>query len=105
MRSVSDQDGELEVTTEVTPSCAKGDVLTGAANSIMLYASSSTAGGSGAADMVVAYADFDFSGSPVVIPSGGRTLVLRFAARQICTAPRTRRIGTVMMTRDMAALG
>ena len=80
VRSVSDQDGELEVTTEVTPSCAKGDVLTGAANSIMLYASSSTAGGSGAADMVVAYADFDFSGSPLVIPPDGRTLVLRFAA-------------------------
>ena len=80
VRSVSDQDGELEVTTEVTPSCAEGDVLTGAANSIMLYAPSSTTGGSGAADMVVAYADFDFSGAPVVIPSGGRTLVLRFAA-------------------------
>ena len=80
VRSVSDQDGELEVTTEVTPSCAKGDVLTGAANSIMLYASSSTAGGSGAADMVVAYADFDFSSSPLVIPPDGRTLVLRFAA-------------------------
>ena len=80
VRSVSDQDGELEVTTEVTPSCAKGDVLTGAANSIMLYASSSTAGGSGAADMVVAYADFDFSSSPFVIPPDGRTLVLRFAA-------------------------
>ena len=80
VRSVSDQDGELEVTTEVTPSCAKGDVLTGAANGIMLYASSSTAGGSGAADMVVAYADFDFSSSPLVIPPDGRTLVLRFAA-------------------------
>ena len=80
VRSVSDQDGELEVTTEVTPSCTEGDVLTGAANSIMLYAPSSTTGGSGAADMVVAYADFDFSGAPVVIPSGGRTLVLRFAA-------------------------
>ena len=46
MRSVSDQDGELEVTTEVTPSCAKGDVLTSAANSIILYAPSSTTGGS-----------------------------------------------------------
>lgn len=80
VRSVSDQDGELEVTTEVTPSCAEGDVLTGAANSMMLYAPSSTTGGSGAADMVVAYADFDFSGAPVVIPSGGRTLVLRFGA-------------------------
>ena len=42
VRSVSYQNGELEVTTEVTPSCAKGDVLTGAANGIMLYASSST---------------------------------------------------------------
>ena len=80
VRSVSDQDGELEVTTEVTPSCAEGDVLTGAANSIMLYAPSSTTGGSGAADMVVAYADFDFSSSPLVIPPDGRTLVLRFAA-------------------------
>jgi len=79
VRSVSDQGGELEVTTEVTPSCSEGDVLTGAANSIALYAPSSTTG-SGAADMVVAYADFDFSGSPVVIPSGGRTLVLRFGA-------------------------
>ena len=55
-------------------------MLTGAENSIMLYAPSSTGVGSRAADMVVAYADFDFSGSPLVIPPDGRTLVLRFAA-------------------------
>ena len=75
--SVKNGEGELKVEVKVTASCPSGDVLGGSANHIELKGPSRS-DGTGSADAVIASGDFDFSGSPLVIPDSGTTLTLRF---------------------------
>ena len=75
--SVEDGQGELKVQGNMATSCAEGDFLAGASNQVLVYSSASPAGGADV-DRLVASGTFDFSGDPLIIPNGGRTVTLRF---------------------------
>jgi len=75
--SVQDGQGELTVQANVTTSCADGDFLAGSSNQILVYSSTSPTGGADV-DHLVASGTFDLSSEPLIIPNGGRTVVLRF---------------------------
>ena len=75
--SVEDGQGELKVQGNMATSCAEGDFLAGSSNQVLVYSSASPAGGADV-DRLVASGTFDFSGDPLIIPNGGRTVTLRF---------------------------
>ncbi|WP_159813382.1 hypothetical protein [Actinomyces sp. zg328] len=74
--SVTESNGELQVSVRAASSCADGDFLAGSVDRLYVKAPS----GQGGADDVVANGRFDFSANPFFIPSSGRTLTLRFGA-------------------------
>ena len=75
--SVEDGQGELNVQGNVTTSCAEGDFLGGSSNQVLIYSSASPTGGADV-DHLVASGTFDLSGDPLIIPNGGRAVMLRF---------------------------
>ena len=75
--SVEDGQGELKVHGNMATSCAEGDFLAGSSSQVLVYSSTSPTGGADV-DHLVASGTFDLSSDPLIIPSGGRAVTLRF---------------------------
>ena len=75
--SVEDGQGELKVHGNMATSCAEGDFLAGSSSQILVYSSTSPTGGADV-DHLVASGTFDLSSDPLIIPNGGRAVMLRF---------------------------
>lgn len=93
--AVRDDNGSLKVTVTVTATCPEGDVLSGSDNQVVVRAPSSD--GDGTADAVVAAGSFDFSGDPVVIPSGGRQMTFTFPEGHFFRTARDLDVTTILV--------